>query len=325
MPPLSAGLPLIDNTLFIDNTTLETMTTCPRQYQYYGLVKRESTKERPALKFGDIVHLILEVKYRNLHLPPEQQTKLMVEKAVYLFSIYSPPEDDYRNLNLTVDAIEHYQKLYSFEPFTIATQNGNPLIEIPFAVPITEFEVNANIPIRNPDSTIEVRWVEKIKVVWTGRIDIVYDLNGKLFGMDHKTTSMMGPTFFREFDTSSQFPGYSWAVTAMGIPLSSFIINALGIRKPTKTGKGFEFTRHTINFTPNSLEEWKRDTTFIISDLISMLLRDYFPRHTKWCVGKYGECQYYNVCVLPEEQRSMMLGTGDYKPVVWNPLDERKV
>ena len=136
---------------------------------------------------------------------------------------------------------------------------------------------------------------------------------------------MMGPTYFREFDISSQFRGYGWAMRELGYPADGVIVNALGIRAPTKTGKQYDFQRHTVSITTEELDEWYRDTCYIISDILSMFLRNYFPRHTKWCVGKYGTCQFFNVCTLSADQRPLMLSTGDYKQVTWDPLADRKV
>ncbi len=133
---------------------------------------------------------------------------------------------------------------------------------------------------------------------------------------------MMGPSYFREFDLSSQIKGYGWAVReTLGQTLEGFIVNALGIRRPTKTGKAFEFQRYTVRFTDVDLNEWKEDTLHVISTFLAHCAEGYLPRHTKWCVAKYGECQYYNVCVLPSEHRATMLASGDYKDVTWNPLN----
>jgi hypothetical protein len=294
-------LPLVDGVLYLDNSALELITTCPRQAQYYILHKREKSAERTALMFGGIIHKILEAKYKAITSPLETQTAIMLAVAADAFSTWTPDAEEFRNYDCAVRFVGEYQKLYGIEPFEVNA------IETPFAVPIGEFVFGG----------------KTIKVIWQGRIDLVVKgMESKLYGIDHKSTSMMGPSYFREFDLSSQIKGYGWAIReTLGITLEGFIVNALGIRRPTKSGKPFEFQRYTVRFSNADLEEWKQDTLHVIASFLGGVEAEYLPRHTKWCVGKYGECQYYNVCVLPAEHRATMLASGDYKPVTWNPLN----
>ena len=44
--------------------------------------------------------------------------------------------------------------------------------------------------------------------------------------------------------------------------------------------------------------------------------------HTLWH-GKYGLCDFYDVCQLPVDQGNMMLDTPLFEPVTWDPLDPR--
>ena len=159
-----------------------------------------------------------------------------------------------------------------------------------------------------------------IRVVLQGRIDYLGARDGQTMFMDHKTTSMMGPSYFKDFEMSSQFSTYAWAIQQLVGTMPAFgIVNALGIRKPTKTGQALDFQRYTVRFTEEKLQEWHADVVRLIQDFLTYYSSGFFPRHTKWCVGKYGECQYYNVCTLPSAQRQTMLATGDYKDVTWDP------
>lgn len=320
--PLFA-IPLIDDTLFIDNSTLEVFTTCPRQAQYYVCQKKEKAGDRAALKFGGIVHKILEARYLGPggFITPDT-TQCMVACAEREFGSYTPPLEDFRNYGTALNLIEAYNTFYPSEPFTVLkSPEGKPFIEVPFACPLGEVEVNSLLTIRHPDGSIKQENVGTVRIMWQGRIDMIVEYEGRTYIFDHKTTSMLGPTYFREFEMSSQFRGYTWAAQhLLNTPIAGAIINAIGVRRPTKSGKSLEFERKTVTASPEVLAEWQLDTLHIITDFIEMVRRQHMPQHTRWCVGKYGLCQFFDVCTLPPDQRQMLLSTGEYKTVTWNPL-----
>lgn len=318
------AIPLVDDTLLIDNSSLENFTTCPRAAQYYLCQKREKNSERPALMFGGIIHKILEARYKHGPHITRDAERAMLVTAEAAFANYTPAFDDFRNYGTAVNLIAEYNKTYAQESWDILHHDNKPLIEIPFAVPLGELEVNADLTVREADGRITLRHVSTIKVMWQGRIDMVVQREGRIYGLDHKTTSMLGPSYFKEYELASQFHGYTYALEyLLKRKVEGFIINALGVRKPTKTGKAIEFQRATVSYLPSAVAEWQSDTLAIVSDFIEMARRECLPKHTKWCVGKYGLCQFFDVCTLPIEQRQQMLLTGEYKPVTWSPLNNQ--
>jgi len=317
-------IPLDDSdTFFIDNSTLERHVTCPRSAEYYILNKRETNVDKPALAFGGIFHKILEARYlRGTDYITEADTNAMLLAAQEGFAAYSPPDDDFRNYGAAVAGIQHYAQTYPVEPWNILPVDGKPAIEIGFAFPIGEVSIEDTIWVKEPNGTVRQRYVKSIIIVWKGRIDMVYISQGSIYGLDHKTTSIMGPQFFKEFELSHQVHGYAWAIEQLiGQRIRGFTINGLGFRKPTRTGEQFTFKRHTIPIYDGLLDEWVKDTIYIVSDFFEMCRRGYLPKHTKWCQGKYGACPYKPVCTLPTDaQRKIYLNTGEYKDVTWDPL-----
>lgn len=314
-PPIT--IPLVDgDTLFIDNSSLEHFTTCPRQ-ALYSLVRRlKPAGERTALNFGSIVHKILEARYRActaLHAQTPDVTQVMLATAQREFDKWSPPEDDYRNFSCAVELIRRYEDAYPFESFEVVRGlDGSPMIEVPFAIPLGEIKTDiAGVP-------------KTIKIVWTGRIDLVYlsENGGGLYVMDHKTTSVMGPSYFSSFTISHQMYGYVWAVEQLcGKPVTAVVVNALGVRKPTRTGNAFEFKRDVIPVMRGLVDEWKKDCLYIVADFVEMCRRGYLPKHTAWCVGKFGECPFRKVCTLEgDDQREVMLQSGEFVENTWSPL-----
>lgn len=325
MNPIS--LPLLDgNTLLIDNSSLESFTTCPRSAQYNIVARRKAAGERVPLRFGGIIHKILEARYRSataLHAQSAEVEKVMAAVAETEFHgktetyfdangtmfekvispLWNPPEDDYRNYSTAMSFIQQYGLAYPFESFEIVKfPDGRSFIEVPFALPLGQ--------------------IGEVNIIWTGRIDLAYTINGALYVMDHKTTSIMGPSYFTQFEIAHQLYGYAWAAEQMfGTQVTGVVINALGIRKPSKTGKAFEFQRQLVPISRSLLTEWKVDCLHIVADFIEGCRRGYLPRHTAWCVSKFGECPYRKVCTLDtDEQRQVMLNSGEFQDNTWSPL-----
>lgn len=335
-------LPLLDgDTLVLDNSTLELFQTCPRAALYGICLRKKGSGDRPALKFGGITHKVLETRYRSaapmLEQTPEvQSTMLSVAEAE--FSTYTPPIDDFRNLDRMVDLIHRYGQAYPFEPFEIARfSDGRPLIEVPFAVPLGEIRVDAEMCVqpmlRNPDGDIvkngqpSVRKISTIRILFTGRIDLAYLYNSGLYILDHKTASMA--TNMAEFEIAHQFYGYTNATEELlGREVAGIVINRIVCRKPSRTGEPFTFERKLIPVQRGLVSEWKTDILHIIADFVEMVRRQYMPKHTQWCVAKFGPCQFHRVCTLGDTadalspQRKMMLESGEFEDNTWSPLKE---
>lgn len=309
LPPIH--LPLVDGVLYIDNSSMELFTTCPRQAYYYVIRKLELNRSRIALDFGDRFHFLLETLYKrhgSSYRTGEDNANLL---ALAQQQILPTPEDDYRTTGYLVQAFETYLAQYPAERFDIAiTPSGEPAIEIPFMFPL---------------GTIQSGMFGPITVVWTGKIDMGYRSSGRLGIMDHKSTSMMGPQFFAEFEIAHQMYGYTAAAEHIfGEPVHEICINGLGCRKPTRTGKTFEFSRHIIPVNRDLLAEWHDDCLYAVKNFIQCAEEGYFPKFTKWCVSKYGPCQYRGVCTQSPQHRESTLATNEFRPVVWDPLNKTK-
>jgi len=308
----SIAPPLVDGCFYIDNSSMELFTTCPRQAYYYIIRRLELNRSKVALDFGGAFHNVLEFTYKNFkHSYRSAADNAQILQFTALQS-YPVPEDDYRTTSYLLDAVSKYLNDYPAEAFEIATlPNGQPAVEVPFAMPI---------------GTVETASWGKVTVIWTGKIDLIYRSRTRLGIMDHKTTSMMGPQFFTEFEIAHQMYGYNAAAEfIMGEECGEITINGLGCRKPTVKGKGekFEFNRHIIPTTRPLLDEWHTDSLALVSDFLSHCERGYFPKATKWCMGKYGACQFRQVCTLNPANRELALSTSEFKPVTWNPLEKK--
>lgn len=220
---------------------------------------------------------------------------------------------EYRNLDSALECMRRYDKEYEYDPIKAMEFNGEPMVELAFSLPVLSRDVNALIPWDGQNHE-----VKKITVLLRGLIDIVASIDGYPWIVDHKTTSMGGPGFFNEFRLSAQMISYIWVVKQLyKIDPMGALINAIVSRRPTEKGKGkqFEFMRERYTYSQDHIDEWLSDFASNIDNYIDRLVNNDWPKFTKSCQGKYGACEYFNVCTLPKDSRGMELSCDDYRDV----------
>lgn len=309
LPPI----PLVDGCFLIDNSTIETLTTCPRALQYQKLNQRVLAGGKTALHFGSAIHLALEHRYKTCgsgqpdYAVEDEQGQLLVK----YFEQNPPPLDDHRNAEHCFNLIKHYNQRYPVEPFKLLfdAKTQKPMVELSFMLPLYTRK-------------------DGMRVFYTGRIDLPVNWDGGVIIIDHKTTSMLGSTFFDELSMSAQQLGYSWAFQELsGLPVRGFCINALRTsKKPMKPKNGDaawwdeSIQRNITYLRPGQLEEWRTNAIALVEEFFWHYDNQYMPMKTKWCVGKYGKCSYFDVCNLPPEQRIEQLNSSLFTDNIWSPL-----
>lgn len=336
MKPISDFPPLLKGgAFFIDNSTYESLMDCHRKAEYRILHKREFGGKANALNFGGAVHAGLDVRYRGGEFAQET---LQAQLAAVIGYLQDQPTDDWRTAELACDVLHQYSLTYPADDFSVVEKEGHKFVELPFAVPLGVITLPE--PMMLPDMMLDpaaegdyrtaalaegilsLRTFTEIPIIWCGKIDLVVIHNGKFWICDHKTTSMFGDTYFQQYNLSSQFMGYKWALQeSLQVSIEGVLINALAIRKPTKTGKGISFHRMYMPTEGYLIEEWHRNTLSNIGSFFQSLAEGYFQMQTTSCRTKWhSNCEYLQVCTLPEEQRDMYIGTGDFRDVTWSPL-----
>lgn len=295
--------------MFIDNSAIEHYTTCRRSFEYSNVKKRVLSEGKAALLFGGAMHKALEAHYRGRSLD-----ECLLSAYAYLDDAgYNPEPDEWRTKAALSNMFQGYLKsqLDMYETLKYEQTPGEPqlALELPFAIPLRKMTVKG----------------ETFHVIYTGRIDriAINPESRECYVWDFKTTSMMGPRFFDEFTNSQQMLGYMWATqTLLQIPLAGFVIDALCGRKPTKTGVPYEFVTQRFFVDPDQVVEWRLNLDYLLDDIERDLNRGYFPRETKWCVGKYGRCQYFDVCSIPAAGRDALLYSHMFQDNKWSPLNQ---
>lgn len=326
LPPL----PLIDGCLFVDNSMLELLTTCPRALEYNRFHQRVAAVSKPSLAFGSAIHLALEHRYKNygVHAPDVSLEMEQSEILTTFFDSNPPPADDFRNLNWAFEMIKRYNQTYDLEPFQLLTDaKGDKMVELSFALPLFTYKVSeSNEPL--------LQKLLDIPVIYTGRIDLPVIWDNQLFIGDHKTTSMIGPSFFDKMKMSAQQKGYAWAFGELtGQKPVGYFINAIRTKEPPLSlGKEGGRTKQTVAqwwretfqreryfLQPGELDEWKSNAIALVEEMFYHYQKGYMPMKTAWC-NSYGRCPYYDVCSLPQSDRNIALQSGWFTKNVWDPL-----
>lgn len=369
-------LPLIGGALFIDNSGwMESIGTCHRYLQYKSLNLRISCGEKPALNFGSAIHLASEYRYNRYASRAVDELQYYEDIGKILtshFELHPPAGDDWRNLNWAMSLMRKYNARYEVEEFSLlkyddpikcpycegegfnlfvkhdlieeptekiclwcqGTGLRTLMVEMSFALPLYTWKGVLDDGSNARDSKYET----EIPIIYSGKIDLPLSIDGNLYVMDHKTTSMLGDWFWTEQRMSSQQRGYCWAFqTLTSMPVHGYIVNGIRTKEPpqyvtkgtTHKGKSRSptewwkesFNRERFILKPGELDEWKANTIDLVEEFFWHYQRDYMPMKTKWC-NSYGRCPYYDVCRLPADERDFMLASGEFTDNTWSPLKQ---
>lgn len=323
-----------DYVLEIDWSSIQQALTCDRSAMW-SLIYGRTTGKSAALTYGSAIHKGLETYYRG----GASLTEILAS-GEQEFLDYPPGLSEWRTYDSYARALTEYVKKYSIEDtFTILRNSEDlPMVEQGFALPLTVIPVGeflafpGELICKNPPAVIERAapsdfagglnlFVDNIHVVWTGVIDLVVKDSDQLWIVDHKTTSIEGDSYWKQYELSQQFTGYVWAASELlGQRVEGAVANVIYGRQPTKTGRGLDFLRRRYHYRDDQLGEWRQNMIWLMEDFVHNLQTGRFPMKTQWCVGKFGTCPYHDVCSLPSSARLTMLMSDQYSRNVWNPL-----
>ena len=299
LPPL----PLVDDTLFIDNSGwIENLSTCTRKLEYQCLSLRVHGAEKPALNFGSAIHLALELRYaRYANKPPDQV--YYEDLSVLLTDFFKDkpvPAGEWRTLNWAMDTMRRYNERYYDEEFNllqykdpivcpqckgkgkskysdkerdclfcVGTGKRSLMVEMPFAIKLythTSGIMSTNIP-------------RSIHVYYSGRVDLPVNYGGiGIFTMDAKTTGQLGDTFWIEQRMSNQHRGYCWAFhNITGSIPAGYVVNAIRSKEPPIYVLNNEVSKRGKKQSP---EQWWQESLCRERKIITSFDLDYWKNNT---------------------------------------------
>lgn len=290
-----------DGGLAYDGTLLSRFTSCPRLFYYNQIQKKRLVRSTAALDFGTAIHLAMEFLYtRTMGNKISQEDKDSLIK--HWNEELSLPLDgnDYRNANYGAQLLSFYCDAFSDEQFEVQVLGGKPLIERRFFIPLGE--------------------VQGTKVYWWGKIDLgIRQPNGEVCHLDFKTSSRLEGNFASNWSNDQSQLGYAWALShLLNQEVTGFWMCALSTRKPKANGDiNFECPRVPVYIAPGRLEEWRVNTLEIIEEMLHLESTGKFPMHRHSCIGKYGPCEFKNVCDASAHVRDKVLASAEYETETW--------
>jgi hypothetical protein len=259
------------------------------------------------------------------------------------FAVEPNEENDWRNLNWAMEIYQQHSRKFEFEGFELmkykeprickncndidphciwcnGTGRTSIMSEVPFVVKLFDYW--------NEFSKDAIT----IPVYYHGFIDLLVSQNGLLFVFDWKSTSKLGQSYWDDKKAIAQPKGYCFAIEELlKVKMHGYIIRALRTIEPpqyvtngTASKKG-EFKKisdwwdeslveQRFDLGDGELNEWKNNAIEQVEQFLWHYSRGFFPQNKSMCVGKYGRCQYYEVChTFPSTDREILLNSELFK------------
>lgn len=298
--------------MIVDNFALTLFQTCPAKYFLRIKEQQVPIRRRAALGFGGAIHAGLAEWYRS------HDAKRMIEKLVEIWPA-NMPVDDFRTREKAAQVLLEYIKEYPHENFKLIGPEGDPLVEKAFTIPTGMYlECQECEGYMGEDDDWEGKCsncgkaLEEIQ--YGGIIDAGIEFAGKVYVLEHKTTTQMGNSYFLQFKPNNQVTGYIWGLSKLSsAKIGGAMINGIGLYKASPT----KFDRHLTNRAACEIDEWLIHVKETCNEIKRCERTGIWPWRTMACT-LYGLCDYHNVHVLATEgERSKRL-EQDYTMSTWN-------
>lgn len=294
----------------VDNFALSTHQTCPAKYDL-RIRQGYTTRYRSgALGFGGALHAGLAEWYKGKGIGAALQ-------AIHEVWPDNLPIDDYRTKEKCLNTMVEYSKNYPMETFKVIGMPDNPVVEVAFTIetgmylPCDECWLLDSEPF---EPLCENCQKPKEPIEYGGIFDTLVEFSGQVFILEHKSTSVLGPSYFNQFKPNNQVTGYIWGASEMsGTKVNGAIINAIGIYKAGKT----KFERHITTRNATAIEEWKRDVYAECLAIKSNERREHFSKRTSACT-LYGLCEFHSIHTLDHETERRKRLETDYVVDKWD-------
>lgn len=303
----------------IDNFMLTNWQTCPAKFKLSIEDHWQPKMKSAALGFGAVIHEGLAEWYRGTFegLTVQQRFERAILKIREKFPL-DHPIDDHRNLNKAEEVMKAYVENYPGENFQIQQ------VEVPFTldlglcvllcencghdagvVGVDSYLLDLCPKCNSPLEPIE----------YGGILDTVTSFGPVLYVLEHKTTSQLGPLYFRQYETSNQITGYCWAIKQLsGKRVGGANVNAICV---TRGGK-IDFKRETTNRSDADFELWRKMIQAECNAITRHRITGVWPYRTEQCLGKYGLCAYHSVHTLSTPIEMQRRLEADYEQRPWD-------
>lgn len=270
-----------DGILMMHSSQLTAFYECPRKW-FFNFMLGRCKLPSEAMRKGSCFHKLGEFYFGD-GTPLDDLVDRMHEEA----SVYAD------QLHIALPAFIAYLARWK-DDMNIAIIDGTPAVEQAFEMQLTDY------------------------FVLKGRLDYIRSISSGNYICDWKFTGQyLSDWYFNPFEMSCQTMLYSFVGEQLYDNFKGFIIDAISCPKAQKTPKP-KFERKFFPVLPNQEEfiaETIRTADFIIAHGED---EDAYEHRYTSCVGKYGKCQYFEVCRSAKRLQHELLAMDDfvdYKPL----------
>lgn len=294
--PSSPDFPLV-----FDNSMLNSLRNCPRQYELTYIDNWKAKRENIHLHAGKSFAAGLEVTRRsffNEGRSVEDSTALGLGALIQAYGNYECPPDSPKSLERLAQALEYYFSIWPLDEDKAQPKkmpSGKHAIEFSFVEPL-----EVNHPITGEP------------ILYCGRSDSIVTIAGGTFIEDDKTTSSLGASWPDQWELRAQFTGYCWAARKAGIPVDGVLVRGIAILK-TK----FNHAQH-ITYRPEwEIARWLDQTHVDIDRAITLWKGGHYDYNLGDACNAYGGCQFRSICKRrnPEEWLPAYFAKRKWDPV----------
>lgn len=296
----------------IDNFALTMHQTCPSKYDLRIRQGWTSRGKSAALGFGGSLHSGMATWYKTHDLG---QALLAIGNSWH----DDQPVDDFRTKEKCITTMIEYSKKYPSESFTVVGAPENPMIEVPFTIELD----GLCIPFCNSCGCMQPGFTETYcqkcgdplePIEYGGIFDGLIEFSNQVYILEHKSTSVLGSTYFNQFKPNNQVCGYIWGAGKLsGKKVNGALINAIGIYKAGAT----KFERDITSRSDTAIAEWKKSVQMTCAEIRFHERHGFWPLRTMACT-LYGRCEFHDVHVLEHEAEREKRLENDYVRAVWD-------
>ncbi len=314
-----------------DATSLRSLATCPRKYEYEMVRGLRTGGGNTATSFGSYFHSAVEefdkarcrgetvavaarVALRWVLANSGEYDAGFSDETGFCAPVWRPwAGDGKKTRHALVRAVIWYcdaqQDVGGVQPY--AFPDGTPAVELSFRLPLgREFSpAAAGYGLHAPEPYL-----------LCGHMDSLATFGGQTFVRERKTTEKtLGGYYFDNYSPDPQVDTYSVAASVLfpELKIAGVLLEA--------TQSAVQFARfHTqpLYRTPEQREEWLGEVLGLIAEAESYARAAYWPRRTAVC-GLYGGCPFRKVCSRSPGVRPHFLASAEFVERRWDPLQVR--
>ena len=329
-----------DNELVLDNSTVSSFRDCRRRALYRYVKDWVTDGPEPAsLAFGRGWHNGLDAMYKLFYNTRTESSKLgrvewnKVKDSdafieIMLDTAYKAFLEEWTDAGYpetpSFEDLETDPKRTPIRAKNMFLQYYLDMMHIMDGWELIESEAPFIVPLDDVDTRY---W-------YGGRTDKIIASDEGLWLVEHKTSSLYSkssgfqPAFVDSFSPNSQVEGYMFALhwlKAQGeiesdLPIAGVIVDAALVHKTQ-----FYFKRKPIYYDERLVQQWHNEVMKYVKEFDHAMATGEWLRNTDSCQGKYGRCQFVDVCRMYPDHNELLANDAPpqgFTERAWTPYVE---